>query len=121
MSFAESVPRSVIVDTFQCNLNAVTWDVVAAYYREMATELCKKYIQVKSTFEINISGNERQRLCDLLLVPAHAVVLTPNDLFTIFEAAKGEMLHMLSNSHSRFKRKATYAPIHELLEIDRRL
>lgn len=84
----------------------------------VANMLYKKYIEVGSELEINIAAGLRKRLRDTLsdkdkLMKNNNINL--NELLLLFEKPKDEMKSLLNFSHTRFKGKAEYAKIVEIL------
>lgn len=99
-------------------LEQVADDDVVENTKLIAFKLYKKYIEVGSELEINISALLRNELKDILSDKERLmnnININLNELLLLFEKSKDEMRLLLNYSLDRFKQKAEYMEIIEIM------
>ena len=113
IGFATNIPISEII---QWEFNSKDSDQMFAF-KMKAYKLYKKYIEVDSEFEINISSSERAKFAYIANLSSFLKLNTNiKDLLLLFEESKKQMKLLLMYSLTRFKLTPEFEPIKHIFD-----
>lgn len=113
IGFASNIPMSEIVER---SFESKDADQMFSF-KMKAYKLYKKYIEVDSEFEINISSSERTKFAFIANLSSFLKMnININDLLILFQESKKQMRLLLMYSLTRFKVTPEFEQIKEIFD-----
>ena len=113
IQFTPNIPMSEIIEKTETIPEGYIDDEFMFYVKVKAHEIYNKYVKVGCEYEINIDGEERIRMTNILddLDKLLFYTISFREMYLMFEIAKQEMMVLLNFSLNRWKVTEEYVVI----------